>query len=101
MLTAILNTCLSVQRYYIPAYRQLRRLESVTRSPVFARFSETLLGPSTVRAFGEQRRFIKEFQECNDHTMAFTYAGIVAARLGDIRNNFIASFAEEREDHAM
>lgn len=69
-----------IQKYYIPSYRQLRRLESVTRSPVFARFSETLMGPSVIRAFAVQGRFNREFQSLVDHTMSFSYAGIIASR---------------------
>jgi ATP-binding cassette subfamily C (CFTR/MRP) protein 1 len=34
--------------------REAQRIESVTRSPIFAQFSETLNGLSTVRAFGIQ-----------------------------------------------
>eukprot|EP00746_Dinoflagellata_sp_MGD_P011278 gnl/MRDRNA2_/MRDRNA2_123593_c0_seq1.p1 gnl/MRDRNA2_/MRDRNA2_123593_c0~~gnl/MRDRNA2_/MRDRNA2_123593_c0_seq1.p1 ORF type:complete len:953 (+),score=230.34 gnl/MRDRNA2_/MRDRNA2_123593_c0_seq1:187-2859(+) len=34
--------------------RETQRIESITRSPIFAQFSETLNGLSTVRAFGIQ-----------------------------------------------
>ena len=32
-------------------YRELQRLDSISRSPVYALFSETLSGLSTIRAF--------------------------------------------------
>ena len=44
-------------RYSASAVRDLQRLESVSRSPIFSHFSETLNGLSTIRAFGVTRRF--------------------------------------------
>ncbi|SPO20123.1 related to multidrug resistance protein [Ustilago trichophora] len=44
---------------YVSAARDLRRLESVTRSPIFQSFSEVLNGIATVRAFGAQERFLE------------------------------------------
>lgn len=44
---------------YISAARDLRRLESVTRSPIFQSFSEVLNGIATVRAYGAQERFMQ------------------------------------------
>ncbi|XP_072025400.1 ATP-binding cassette sub-family C member 9-like [Amphiura filiformis] len=46
-----------LQKYYIATSRGLQRLESVTKSPVFAHFSETLGGLVTIRAYKEQVRF--------------------------------------------
>ncbi|KAI8803700.1 P-loop containing nucleoside triphosphate hydrolase protein [Cladochytrium replicatum] len=36
---------------------EIQRLESVTRSPIYSLFSETLNGVSTIRAFGQEERF--------------------------------------------
>ncbi|KAL2912810.1 Transporter of the ATP-binding cassette (ABC) [Polyrhizophydium stewartii] len=47
-------------RAYLSASRELRRLDSVSQSPIYAKFGETLQGASTIRAFGEERRFIDE-----------------------------------------
>mmetsp|Transcript_20744 Transcript_20744/g.29812 ORF Transcript_20744/g.29812 Transcript_20744/m.29812 type:complete len:1497 (+) Transcript_20744:45-4535(+) len=44
------------QQYFIKTSRELTRLDSVSRSPIYALFSETLDGLSTIRAFGEERR---------------------------------------------
>ncbi|RUP45403.1 glycosyl hydrolases family 2, TIM barrel domain-containing protein, partial [Jimgerdemannia flammicorona] len=45
---------------YIRASRELKRINSITRSPVFSQFTETLIGVSTIRAYGEEDRFMKE-----------------------------------------
>jgi ATP-binding cassette, subfamily C (CFTR/MRP), member 1 len=48
-----------LQRYYIPAARELQRLESVTRSPIYSGFSEAVNGIATIRAFGRAAHFVK------------------------------------------
>jgi len=37
--------------------RELQRLDSMTRSPIFSHFAETLGGLQTIRAFKQQARF--------------------------------------------
>ncbi|XP_052799904.1 ATP-binding cassette sub-family C member 9-like isoform X2 [Mya arenaria] len=46
-----------LQRIYISTARELQRLDSVTKSPVFTHFSETLNGLQTIRAYKAQSRF--------------------------------------------
>jgi len=51
---------LTVQSYFRSSYREIKRLDAVSGSPVYAHFSETLSGLSTVRAFGHTRRFVED-----------------------------------------
>uniref|UniRef100_A0AAQ4RKA6 Multidrug resistance-associated protein 1 n=1 Tax=Gasterosteus aculeatus aculeatus TaxID=481459 RepID=A0AAQ4RKA6_GASAC len=69
-----------VQRFYVASSRQLKRLESVSRSPIYTHFNETLLGTSVIRAFGEQERFICESDQRVDLNQKAYYPGIVANR---------------------
>ncbi|KAK4142467.1 uncharacterized protein C8A04DRAFT_38253 [Dichotomopilus funicola] len=46
--------------FYLHASRDLKRLESVERSPLFQQFGETLSGVTTIRAYGDERRFIRD-----------------------------------------
>jgi ABC-type multidrug transport system fused ATPase/permease subunit len=49
-----------IGRFYINSSRDLKRLESVNRSPLYQQFGETLSGMTTIRAYGDERRFIRE-----------------------------------------
>ncbi|KAH8093747.1 metal resistance protein YCF1 [Cristinia sonorae] len=46
-----------VMIYYLSTSRELKRLDAVSRSPIFAWFSESLNGLSTIRAFNQQPVF--------------------------------------------
>ncbi|CAK6969621.1 multidrug resistance-associated protein 1 [Scomber scombrus] len=80
-----------VQRFYVASSRQLKRLESVSRSPIYTHFNETLLGTSVIRAFGEQARFIRESDQRVDHNQKAYYPGIVANRWLAVRLEFVGS----------
>ncbi|XP_077980908.1 ATP-binding cassette sub-family C member 8-like [Glandiceps talaboti] len=49
----------TIMKFYITTSRELKRLDSTTISPVFAHFSETLGGLSTIRAYRDEHRFRK------------------------------------------
>lgn len=49
-----------VQRYYLRTSRELKRLDSVSRSPIYAHFQESLGGITTIRAYRQQARFAQE-----------------------------------------
>ncbi|KAF9905615.1 Multidrug resistance-associated protein 1 [Linnemannia zychae] len=49
-----------IQDYYLWATRSLKRFDSVSISPIYQHFDETLNGVSTIRAMSVQQRFIDE-----------------------------------------
>jgi len=58
-------------QYFRAVSRETKRLDSISRSPVYAQFSETLGGLSTIRAYGEPDRFKNEFEgKVNTNTQA-------------------------------
>ncbi|TFJ81540.1 hypothetical protein NSK_006792 [Nannochloropsis salina CCMP1776] len=50
---------LSVMNYFRAVTRELKRLDSLSRSPIYSHFSETLGGLSVIRAFRKEKAFIK------------------------------------------
>ncbi|MTV88767.1 hypothetical protein GM543_15050, partial [Streptococcus pneumoniae] len=54
--------------------RELKRIESVERSPLFTLLGETLAGTITIRAFGDSERVIRRCLHVVDRThRAFLY----------------------------
>lgn len=69
-----------VQRYYLRTSRELKRLDSVSRSPIYAHFQESLGGISTIRAYRQQLRFAKENEWRVDSNLRAYFPSINANR---------------------
>ncbi|KAF3987062.1 hypothetical protein FT663_04617 [Candidozyma haemuli var. vulneris] len=48
---------LQYRKWYIPASRELKRLQSTLKSPIFSHLQESIDGTETLRAYSEQERF--------------------------------------------
>uniref|UniRef100_UPI0037E8D390 ATP-binding cassette sub-family C member 2 n=1 Tax=Semicossyphus pulcher TaxID=241346 RepID=UPI0037E8D390 len=82
---------LFVQRFYVATSRQLRRLDSVSRSPIYSHFSETVSGLSVIRAYGHQERFLKHNEITIDENLKSVYPWIVSNRWLAIRLEFLGN----------
>eukprot|EP00158_Paraphelidium_tribonemae_P007083 Partr_v1_DN28105_c1_g1_i1_m55327 putative ATP-binding cassette, sub-family C (CFTR MRP), member len=80
-----------VQRYYLSSSRELKRLDSVTKSPIFANFSETLGGVSTIRAYGQRVRFERENADRVDLNVKCYYPSVASNRWLAIRLEFLGA----------
>uniref|UniRef100_A0A6I8P857 ABC-type glutathione-S-conjugate transporter n=1 Tax=Ornithorhynchus anatinus TaxID=9258 RepID=A0A6I8P857_ORNAN len=80
-----------VQRFYVATSRQLKRLESVSRSPIYSHFSETLTGTSIIRAFGRGPVFVAINDAKVDTNQRSYYPGITANRWLGIRVEFVGN----------
>ena len=65
---------------YVATSRQLKRIESVSRSPIFSQFGETIQGAATIRAYGKEQQFIMESQRKVDRNQVSSYPNLVANR---------------------
>ncbi|XP_044896484.1 ATP-binding cassette sub-family C member 2 isoform X8 [Felis catus] len=86
-----------VQMFYVATSRQLKRLDSVTRSPIYSHFSETVSGLSVIRAFEHQQRFLKHNEVGIDTNQKCVFSWIVSNRWLAVRleliGNLIVFFA--------
>lgn len=79
------------QQYYMKTSRELRRLDSISRSPIFANFQESLVGVSTIRAYGQEKRFEFLNEKRIDHNMSAYHPSINANRWLAVRLEFLGS----------
>uniref|UniRef100_A0A8C0GNK0 Uncharacterized protein n=1 Tax=Chelonoidis abingdonii TaxID=106734 RepID=A0A8C0GNK0_CHEAB len=78
-------------RYYVSTSRQLRRLDSVTRSPIYSHFGETVSGLSVIRAYGHQERFLQHNNRIMDINQKSVYSWIVSNRWLAVRLEFVGN----------
>jgi len=81
----------SIQSYYLATSREIKRIDAITKSPIFAMFGETLTGVATIRAFGEQGRFVEENESKVDRNQEACFASIGANRWLAVRLELIGN----------
>lgn len=69
-----------ILNYFRDVSRETKRLESLSRSPVYAHFSETLGGLSTIRAYGESASFVNDFENKLDGSTKAIYSNKTSER---------------------
>eukprot|EP01114_Cavostelium_apophysatum_P017935 TRINITY_DN5431_c0_g1_i3.p1 TRINITY_DN5431_c0_g1~~TRINITY_DN5431_c0_g1_i3.p1 ORF type:complete len:1082 (+),score=283.02 TRINITY_DN5431_c0_g1_i3:209-3454(+) len=62
-----------VQRYYRSTARELKRMEAVSKSPIFSYFSEAVSGVSIIRVYGAEDEYFEEFRKRIDHNTRIFY----------------------------
>ncbi|XP_030915277.1 multidrug resistance-associated protein 7 isoform X2 [Geospiza fortis] len=78
-----------IQRYYRFTSRELKRLHSITLSPIYTHFSETLLGLSTIRAMRATKRFELENELHLEQNQRCLFASKTVMEWLDIRLQMI------------
>ncbi|XP_057248104.1 ABC transporter C family member 13 isoform X2 [Beta vulgaris subsp. vulgaris] len=81
-----------LQFYYRSTSRELRRLDSVSRSPIYASFTETLDGSSTIRALKLEEHFFSKFFNYVAMYQKTSYTEITASLWLSLRLQLLAAF---------
>ena len=71
----LMRCCHAAQAFYRQSSRELRRLSSVARSPVYAGFSEAIDGAPTIRGFSAQAAFSQQNMAALETLQRANYAG--------------------------
>ncbi|KAM9820901.1 ATP-binding cassette sub-family C member 4-like [Neosynchiropus ocellatus] len=82
---------LYLRRFYLCTSREIKRLESTTRSPVFSHLSSSLQGLWTIRAFGAQQRLQREFDAYQDTHSEVWFLFLMTSRWFALRLDTICS----------
>lgn len=80
-----------VQRFYVATSRQLKRLESISRSPIYSHFSETVTGTSVIRAYCRSQDFKVLSDTKVDANQKSCYPYIASNRWLGIRVEFVGN----------
>ncbi|EAW11105.1 putative ABC bile acid transporter [Aspergillus clavatus NRRL 1] len=84
-------SCLFYARRYLTAAREVKRIENISRSPIYEQFNSSLSGLSTIRGFGRSDFYVAHMQWLIDrHARAFWHQWLLTRWLG-IRMNILGA----------
>ncbi|MFH4978425.1 hypothetical protein AB6A40_005134 [Gnathostoma spinigerum] len=78
-------------RFYVPTSRQIKRLQSITRSPIYSHFGETIQGAASVRAYQMTDSFRRISEKKVDTFIQCAYLTIISNRWLAIRLEFVGN----------
>eukprot|EP00063_Salmo_salar_P032416 XP_014007251.1 PREDICTED: multidrug resistance-associated protein 4-like [Salmo salar] len=84
-LAPLIIVFLFLRRYFLQTSRDVKRLESTTRSPVFSHLSSSLQGLWTIRAFRAEERFQNTFDAYQDLHSESWFLFLVTSRWFAVR----------------
>ncbi|XP_023282660.1 multidrug resistance-associated protein 1-like [Seriola lalandi dorsalis] len=80
-----------IQCFYVASSCQLRRLEAVSRSPIYSHFNETVQGTAVIRAFGKQQHFILQANRHIDKNQEAYFPRFIATRWLAVNLEFLGN----------
>lgn len=79
------------QKWYVATAREVKRLDSAARSPLFQRFSETIDGVAVVRAFARQGEFERVFTSHLERQQSAYYCSVAVNRWLAVRLELVGT----------
>lgn len=80
-----------IRKFFIPSSRELKRLSSKTKSPQIAHVQESINGIDTVKAYGQNERFVYKNKQNIDKVVAIGYNSQACNRWLSMRLQCISS----------
>jgi ABC-type multidrug transport system fused ATPase/permease subunit len=81
-----------LQKFFRKTSLELKRIDSVTRSPILAQISETVSGLTTIRSFAAIPRFLRKNSQNLDKNNKAQYAKVIAQPWIQLRLELLNSF---------
>jgi ATP-binding cassette subfamily C (CFTR/MRP) protein 1 len=77
--------------FYRHTSRQIKRIDSTTRSFVISKFCEQIAGVTFIRAYNQQRHFLQAFSDAVNYQNRFYYVAIIIRRWMALRIQAVGS----------
>ncbi|XP_028401691.1 multidrug resistance-associated protein 4-like [Dendronephthya gigantea] len=89
----IIGVFVWLRQYFVKSSREIKRIEALSRSPLYSHISATLQGLATIRASEEQQQFAEMYNKYQDRNTSGSYYYLAANRWLGYRLDLIcASF---------
>ncbi|KAJ9110597.1 hypothetical protein QFC22_006715 [Naganishia vaughanmartiniae] len=88
----LLVVYLGLSIFFRRTSRDLKRIDSTSRSFIFSNVAEQLGGSSSIRAFRQQGRFLEKTSNAIDYEFRFHYASMVTLRWLSVRLDLLGNF---------
>lgn len=88
-----------VYSYFQSTAREVKRLDAITRSPVYAQFGEALNGLATIRAYRAQERMAVANGMAVDKNVRYTLVNMATNRWLGVRLEFLGGLMIWGEQH--
>lgn len=85
----LLIACIFIARIYIKGARDVKRLESNSKSPVLELYTSSLLGLATIRSFSKQKEYLQRMYAMLDQEARTEWYGHLAIGWMEFRQGFL------------
>ena len=85
----LLFSCILIARIYIKGARDIKRLESNSKSPVLEHYTSSLLGLATIRSFGKTEEYVQQMYTMLDQEARTEWHGHFAVGWMEFRQGFL------------